>query len=72
MSNKHPKPENQPVERADDLDRDPGIGQSKALFGRRFAEDAELIEGDNTFEGDAENDAGIGQGANSGLGRTND
>jgi hypothetical protein len=35
MSNKHPKPSEQPVDRQDDLDRDPAIGQSKPLFGGR-------------------------------------
>ena len=71
MSNKHPKPEDQPVERQDDLDRDPSI-KSKGSFGRGSAEEADLIRGENTIEGDVENDAGLGQGADRKLGRTND
>jgi len=73
MANKHPKSGDQPIERKDDLERDPGIGQSKGLFGRGSGgRDEELIEGDATVEGDVENDAGLGQGAGTGLGRTND
>lgn len=51
-----------------DLERNPGIGQSGGTAGG----DGELIEGDNTFEGDVENDvnpAGGIEGAD--LGRTN-
>ena len=56
----------------DDLDENPGIGQSKGLFSRAGSEEAELIEGENTMEGDVENDAGIGGGvAGKGVGRTN-
>ncbi len=33
------------------------------------SEDAELIEGDNTFEGDTDNDAGNAGGVNPKLGR---
>ncbi|HEY9553819.1 hypothetical protein [Allosphingosinicella sp.] len=56
----------------DDLDENPGIGQSKGLFSRAGSEDADLIEGENTIEGDVENDAGIGGGvAGKDLGRTN-
>lgn len=72
MSNKHPKPEDQPVERQDDLDRDPSIKRSQGLFGRGSAAEADLIRGENTIEGDVENDAGLGQGADRKLGRTND
>ena len=71
MTNKHPKPSDQPVERQDDLDRDPSIGQSKGLFGRGSPDEADLIEGENTIEGDVENDAGIGQAPSPKLGRTN-
>jgi hypothetical protein len=39
----------------DDLDRDPGIGQSKGSF--MTGEDPETIKGENTVEGDAENDS---------------
>ncbi|MGG5888317.1 hypothetical protein ACLF3G_14375 [Falsiroseomonas sp. HC035] len=62
MSNKHPK--NQAERRQgpggdvprppSDLERDPGIGTSKGVFGH--ATDPEPIEGDNTFEGDVMND----------------
>ena len=72
MTNKHPKPADQPVERQDDLDRNPSIGQSKGLFSRNSPDEAELIEGENTVEGDVENDAGLGQGADPRVGRTND
>jgi hypothetical protein len=58
MTNKHLRPDEQPVELQDDLDRNPGIGQSKGLFSRVKGEDAELIEGDNTVEGDTDNDGG--------------
>ena len=37
-----------------DLDRNPGIGASKGVFGR--GTNPEEIEGENTFEGDVEND----------------
>jgi len=36
-----------------DLKENPGIGQSAGL---RSPEDAERLEGDNTFEGDTDND----------------
>ena len=72
MTSKHPRPERQSVERPDDLDENPGIGQSKGLFGRAGAKDSELVAGDNTVEGDTENDAGLGQGAKPDLGRTDD
>jgi hypothetical protein len=39
----------------DDLDRNPGIGQSKGAFAT--GEDPEEISGENTFEGDVENDS---------------
>lgn len=65
------RPDEQPVERPDDLDRNPGIGSSKGLFARESAKDAELIEGDNTFEGDLDNDAGTPGGINQDEGRTN-
>ncbi len=71
MSNKHFRPDEQPVKLTDDLERNPGIGQSGGLFART-GEDPSLIEGDNTFEGDVENDASVGQAAApSRLGRTN-
>jgi hypothetical protein len=53
-----------------DLESDPGIGQSKGLFAT--GEDPDLLEADNTQEGDVENgtgpNGGVGQGD---LGRTN-
>lgn len=71
MSNKHLRPDETPVDLQDDLERDPGIGQSKGLFARTSGEDADLIEGDNTIEGDTENDGGNAGGVNMDLGRTN-
>jgi hypothetical protein len=72
MTRKHPAPDEQPADLPDDLDENPGIGQSKGLFGRAGGRDADLIEGDNTVEGDTENDAGLAGGINPGRGRTND
>ena len=50
---KHPSPSQQPVKGPDDLERNPGIGQSAGLADRS---DFDLIEGDNTVEGDTDND----------------
>jgi hypothetical protein len=50
-STKHPKGKS-PF--ADDLQRNPGIGQSKGSFATGIP--PEEIEGDNTVEGDVEND----------------
>lgn len=72
MTNKHSAPDEQPVERPDDLDENPGIGQSKGLFARAGDDDADLIEGDNTIEGDTENDGGAAGGVDPKLGRTNE
>ena len=75
MDNKHLRPDETPIDINSDEDENPGIGQSKGLFARSGADDrdAELIEGENTLEGDIENDATLGQGANPrDLGRTND
>ncbi len=69
MSNKHLRPDEQPVELQDDLDRNPGVGQSGGLFARTSGKDAELIEGDNTVEGDTENDGGTAGGVEPKLGR---
>ncbi|HEY0414670.1 MAG TPA: hypothetical protein VGD66_16170 [Allosphingosinicella sp.] len=69
MSNKHPRPDEQPAELQDDLERNPGIGTSAGLFARAGGDDAELIEGDNTIEGDQENDGGTAGGVNPDLGR---
>jgi hypothetical protein len=38
-----------------DLDRNPGIGQSKGSFAT--GEDPELLEGENSAQGDVDNDA---------------
>ena len=54
----------------DDLEDNPGIGQSKGLFAT--GGDANDEAGENTVEGDVENDAGAqGQAPESKLGRTN-
>lgn len=53
-----------------DLESDPGIGQSKGMY--RTGEDPDLLEADNTQEGDVENDAGAnGEAREGALGRTN-
>lgn len=71
-SSKNPERGRSAEKRPDDLDENPGIGQSKGLFSRAGSEEADLIEGENTIEGDVENDAGLGGGvAGKGLGRTN-
>jgi len=72
MTDKHPPPDRQPAELPDDLDENPGIGQSKGLFGRAGGSDADLIEGDNTVEGDIDNDAGRAGGIDPDEGRTNE
>jgi hypothetical protein len=69
MSDKHPRPDDQPVELQDDLERNPGIGQSKGFFAREGGGDSNLVEGDNTVEGDTENDGGNAGGVNPDLGR---
>ena len=53
----------------DDLERNPGIGQSKGLFARTAHDDMELIMGENTVEGDTDNDGGMAGGINPKLGR---
>jgi hypothetical protein len=69
MSNKHLRPDEMPVELQDDLERNPGIGSSKGLFAETSGKDADLIEGDNTFEGDTDNDGGNAGGVSTNLGR---
>lgn len=55
---------------ADDLERSPGIGESKGAF--RTGEDPQTIEGENTVEGDVENDPRpSGKVDGNQLGRTN-
>lgn len=54
----------------DDLERNPDIGESKGTFAT--GEDPEEIAGENTVEGDVENDSTYGGGADPAqLGRTN-
>ena len=74
MDNKHLRPDETPTDLPDDLEENPGIGQSQGLFARTGADerDAALIEGENTVEGDVDNDAGLGDGAETSPGRTND
>ena len=72
MTNKHPRPDNQPADLPDDLDENPGIGQSKGLFARAGTDGADLIEGASTIEGDTENDGGRAGGVDPDLGRTNE
>ena len=69
MSNKHPRPDEQPVKLQDDLERNPGIGQSAGLFAMTSSDDADLIQGENTVEGDTENDGGNAGGVSTNLGR---
>jgi hypothetical protein len=71
MANKPLRPDETPVDLQDDLDRNPGIGESAGLFARTDGRDAELIEGDSTLEGDVENDSGAAGGVSPKLGRTN-
>ena len=53
-----------------DLEDDPGIGQSKGLLAT--GEDPDLLEADNTQEGDTDNGAGPnGEVREGDLGRTN-
>ena len=65
---KHEKSKSPPF--ADDLKENPGIGQSKGSFAT--GENPAQIEGDNTVEGDTDNDVTPGGGVRqSELGRTN-
>jgi hypothetical protein len=68
-SSKHPRPDEQPIKLQDDLERNPGIGSSKGLFAMTSSDDADLIEGNNTFEGDTDNDGGAAGGVSSQIGR---
>lgn len=63
------KDRNSDIELADDLERNPGIGQSKGTFAT--GEDPELIEGENTVEGDTGNNAGRFGEVKKDPGRTN-
>jgi hypothetical protein len=53
----HPDPKHQPIKGPDDLERNPGIGQSAGLSTRG---DFGTIEGESTVEGDTGNNAGPG------------
>lgn len=54
MGNKHPKTR-KPSDK--DLRENPGIGTSKgAIQGSEILDDDQSLDGDNTFEGDVEND----------------
>ncbi len=72
MTNKHPASKDQPIKGPDDLEENPGIGQSKGLFSRAGSKDSDLIEGESTVEGDTENDSGLGQGIRTDNSRSND
>lgn len=52
-----------------DLERNPGIGQSKGSF--MTGQSPEEIEGDNTVEGDVDNDASLEGTVTDYRGRTN-
>jgi hypothetical protein len=54
---------------ADDLTCNPGIGASRGTTAG--GGEPEDIEGENTFEGDVANDAGLGGGVSRQRGRTN-
>ncbi len=55
-SSKHPKSREGEQGFRSDLERNPGIGQSKGTFAT--GESPESLAADNTYEGDVENDAG--------------
>ena len=67
--NKHFRPDETPVDLPDDLERNPGIGSSKGVFAMTRSDDIELIEGENTFEGDTDNDGGNAGGISRTIGR---
>jgi hypothetical protein len=69
MENKNLRPEKAPSDLQDDLERDPGISQSAGLFARTKSDEADLIQGENTVEGDTDNDSGVGGGINPKTGR---
>jgi hypothetical protein len=69
MTNKHLRPDETPVDLKDDLEENPGIGQSAGMFARQSADDGSLIEGENTVEGDTENDGGVAGGVRPETGR---
>jgi len=69
MSNLHPKTK-RPSDK--DLRQNPGIGTSKGTIKGGDLLDEEPLDGDNTFEGDVENDVTPQGGVDPGqTGRTN-
>ena len=56
MSNKHPHTGARTVDTPDDLEQNPGIGQSKGGYAREKM--TPEIAGENTVEGDVMNDTG--------------
>lgn len=67
--NKHPRRQADPLP-ADDLACNPGIGASRGTTAA--GEDPDLIEGENTTEGDVANDTALGGGVDPNQrGRTN-
>ena len=70
MNDRKSSPDEAKVQGPDDLDENPGIGQSKGLFGRTAQKDLDLVEGENTVEGDVENNADAVGAVHPDLGRT--
>lgn len=68
-SNKHEQTDVRDNPLPNDLEKNPGIGQSKGSFST--GEDPELIEGENTVEGDTGNNAGRFGEVKTDPGRTN-
>jgi len=70
MSNLHPKTK-QPSDK--DLKQNPGIGTSKGMIkAGDLLDDNEMLDGDNTFQGDVENDTNAQGGIDPDqMGRTN-
>lgn len=70
MTSRHPKT-SRPTDK--DLKENPGIGASKGTIkGGEILDDDESLDGDNTFEGDVENDVTRQGGINPDqTGRTN-
>lgn len=66
-STKHEQRDESPLK--SDLQRNPGIGKSKGAFAT--GEDPMEIEGENTVEGDVQNDGRADGSVNPDLGRTN-
>jgi hypothetical protein len=71
MSNKRLRLDETLVDLQDDLERNPGIGSSGGLLAQTSGRDADLIEGNNTIEGDTDNDGGVAGGVDTKFGRSN-